>query len=138
MMLDNRSRSGDPIKVPSDRSFGLTFAAVFSIVGLLPLVSGGSVRIWALGAAAAFLLVTWLAPKALHGANLAWAHLGALLHKVVSPVALGVVFVVTFVPIGFIMRLLGKDPLRLRPSGGDTYWIARGPDAGERSMRNQF
>jgi hypothetical protein len=53
---------------------------------------------------------------------------------------MGLLFFGVFTPMGVLMRLGGKDFLRLRFRGGDaSYWISRieaeGPPA---SMRNQF
>jgi hypothetical protein len=66
--------------------------------------------------------------------------LGVLLGKVVSPVALGVLFYAVLVPIGVMMRIAGKDPLRLkRDAGAATYWIRRVPPGPPPdSMTNQF
>ena len=67
-------------------------------------------------------------------------HIGLVLHKIVSPIALGILFFLVVTPTGLLMRLLGKDPLRLRfDRSADSYWIARtppGPDAD--SLKNQF
>jgi hypothetical protein len=58
----------------------------------------------------------------------------------VSPVAMGLVFVTTVVPIGLVMRALGKDPLRLRrDSDAASYWIPRDPPGpAPDTMKNQF
>ncbi len=49
-------------------------------------------------------------------------------------------FFVTVTPIGLVMRVLGKDTLRLRfDRGAPSYWIERqppGPEPG--TMRQQF
>ena len=50
------------------------------------------------------------------------------------------VFFTTVMPIGLLMRAVGKDPLRLRrePAAG-SYWIAREPPGPEPdTMKNQF
>jgi hypothetical protein len=47
----------EPIKMGSERSFGLVFASVLTIVALWPLVMGGRVRLWAILVAAAFTLL---------------------------------------------------------------------------------
>jgi hypothetical protein len=63
-----------------------------------------------------------------------------LLHLIISPVALGSVFFLVVMPIGFAMRLFGKDPLRLRfDQDAKTYWIERGPPGPDRGgFRDQF
>jgi hypothetical protein len=69
-----------------------------------------------------------------------WTKFGLALHAVVSPVMLGLIFYLCIAPIGFLMRLSGKDPLRLRyEPDADSYWIKRNPP-GPRpdSFQNQF
>ena len=41
--------------------------------------------------------------------NLIWLKFGLLLHKIVNPIVMGLLFYVVFTPMGFIMRLAGKD-----------------------------
>jgi predicted membrane metal-binding protein len=127
-------------KPGSERSFGIVFAVVFSLIGLAPVVHRAEPRWWALVLAAAFLVVAFLAPGILRPLNKAWFKLGLILNHVVSPVIMGVLFVVAFVPTALILRLAGKDLLRLRGNpASDSYWITRdppGPAPG--SMRKQF
>lgn len=124
----------------SERSFGLVFASVFAAVALWPLLSGYAPRIWSLVVSGVFLLAAWLCPKLLRPANIAWARLGEALHRIVSPLVLGVLFYSSVVPTGLIMRALGKDPLRLRfDRKATTYWIRREPPGpAPESLRNQF
>lgn len=125
-------------KVGSERSFGLVFAVVFGVIGLWPLIGGHPVRIWSLAIAAVFLVLAFARPAVLRPLNLLWFRFGLLLGRIVSPIVMALIFYVAVVPTGLIMKLLGKDILRLRfdPDAG-TYWIARenGP---ETSMKNQF
>jgi hypothetical protein len=112
----------------SNRSFGFTFAIVFTIVALWPLVRGRSVRGWALIAAAAFLLAALALPRVLAPLSQLWLKFGLFLHACISPIIMGLVFYTTVTPIGLVRRLLGQDPLRLRfDSGAVTYWIERHP-----------
>jgi hypothetical protein len=124
----------------SDRVFGLVFAAFFAIIAGWPLLHGEGVRWWSVVVAALFALAALVRPSLLAGMNRLWMKLGILLGKVVSPVALGILFYAVFTPIGFMLRLAGKDPLRLKfDAGADSYWIPRdppGPPPG--SMTNQF
>ncbi len=124
----------------SDRSFGFVFAAVFTLIGLWPLMGGGQVRIWALGIAAAFAVVVLARPGLLAPLNRLWTRFGLLLHKVVSPLIMGMLFYLTVTPIGLLMRAFGKDPLRLRPDpDAASYWIERDPPGPPpETMKNQF
>jgi hypothetical protein len=112
----------------SNRNFGLVFAVVFAIIGLLPLVHGGALHLWALIVAVPFLVVALVAPALLAPLNKLWTRFGMLLHRIVSPVILGLLFFVIITPMGAVMRLLGKDPLRLRRDPqSPSYWITRSP-----------
>jgi saxitoxin biosynthesis operon SxtJ-like protein len=126
----------EDFKPSSDRSFGLVIATVFLVIAFWPL----TVRWWALAVAAVFaaLALTWTA--ALAPLNKWWTKLGVLLYRVVSPIALGLLFYVAVVPVGLLMRVLGKDPLRLRRDpDAASYWIDRTPPGPTpESMKNQF
>lgn len=125
---------------PSERSFGLVFTAVFGLVGIWPALHGEAPRWWSLALAAAILAIVLIRPGLLAHPNRWWARFGMLLGKVVSPIVLGVLYYFTVVPVGFLMRIAGKDPLRLRfePKDG-TYWIKREPPGPEPdSLKRQF
>ncbi len=116
------------VKASSDRAFGLVFAAVFAIIGLWPLLGGAGPRWWALAVAAAFAALAFAAPKLLRPANRLWHKLGRGIHRVVGPVVTGLIFCAAVVPTRVIMRLLGKDPLRLKlDPEAESYWIERRP-----------
>lgn len=126
-MHENLTRDS-PTKGSSDRSFGFVFAGVFLIIGAAPLVFGHPMHPWSLAIGAVFGVVAAVAPALLAPLNRLWTRLGLLLHKIVSPVVLGVMFFLVITPMGVIMRLLGKDPLRLRfERAAKTYWIERTP-----------
>ena len=138
-MHEDLNRSGD-VKLGSERQFGLVFAAVFVIVALFPLLGDGGVRLWSLGIAAAFVVVSFVYPRCLRPFNKLWFRFGLLLHRVMSPLVMGFMFFVAVTPTGFIMRTLGKDLLRLRfDKDATSYWIERTPPGpAPDTMRNQF
>jgi len=130
----------EEIQGPSNRSFGLVFAGFFAIVGLLPLVTGGQIRYWALLVGAIFLLLGLAIPAVLAPLSRVWMKFGQFLHKIVSPIVLGIMFFLVVTPIGVLMRLLGKDPLRLKlDREARSYWITREPPGpAPESLRDQF
>ena len=131
-------------KIGSERSFGLVFAAVFLLVAFWPLLERasphGSPRFWAVGVAALFALCAWLAPRVLAPLNLLWFRFGSLLHLIVSPVAMGVIFFGAITPYALAMRLFGRATLLLRKgSAQPSYWVRREPPGPPPdSFRNQF
>jgi hypothetical protein len=106
----------------------------------LPLVRGGRIRTWPLAVAAVFLVPSLLHPGLLAPLNRVWTRIGLLLHRVVSPVVIGVLFFTTITPMGLVMRWLGHDPLRLGfDADARSYWIERRPPGpAPETMSNQF
>jgi len=124
----------------SDRSFGLVFAAFFAILAAYNWWHQRAIWPLYLAVAVAFLAVALLWPNALAPANRLWTKLGHILGMIVSPIVLSLMFFLVVTPTGLLMRLLGKDPLRLRrDSGAGSYWIVRRPPGppGD-SMGEQF
>jgi hypothetical protein len=130
-------REGE-VKRGSDRSFGIVFAVVFVLIGLLPLRHGAPIRWWALALALAFGLAALLSPHLLAPLNKLWARVGDLLHRVTTPLIMGILFYVALTPCAAIMRIAGKDPLRLkRRAGAASYWIERRPPGPSPDSLNQ-
>jgi hypothetical protein len=116
------------VKASSDRSFGLVFAAVFAIVAFWPLMSGGGARLWALVLAAFFLATAVVRPRLLRPLSRAWFKIGLILHHVMTPIVMGVIFVLGVLPTAVVMRMRRKDPLRIDPRRrGETNWVVRTP-----------
>lgn len=127
------------IEMGSERGFGLVFATVFAIIGLWPLFRGQDMRLWALAVAALFLVAAFAAPFLLKWPNRLWFRLGLLLGKIVAPVVMAIIFVLTVIPTGFILRMMGKDLLKTKrqPPEVATHWHAVDP-AARSSLKNQF
>jgi hypothetical protein len=128
------------VKVASERSFGLVFAGFFAIVGVWPWLMGGELRLWAIGLAAAFLLVAFAAPRLLAPLNRLWARLGRFLHHIVNPVIMAFIYFGALVPTALVLKAKRKDLLRLtRDKSARSYWIVREPPGPARgSMSKQF
>ena len=114
--------------------------AGFAVLAILSLWREG--RAWPLLAAlaAVFLVAALVIPTALNPLNRAWLKLGLLLHKVVNPAVMGLIFYGAVLPTGLAMRAMGKDLLRLKPRPkAESYWIARTPPGpAAKTMNDQF
>lgn len=128
------------VTLGSDRRFGCAFAAIFAAIALWPLLRhGAAVRPWALATAAALAAAAAIRPSLLRPFNRLWFEFGRAIHRVVEPVLMALIFAGAIVPLAMLMRLFGRDALRLKRTGDATYWIARqppGPAAG--SLTKQF
>jgi len=107
--------------MPSDRKFGWTFAVLFLLVGAF--YSPWLIAISAVLAVITLTRAHWLAP-----AKHAWMKLGELLHHIVSPLVMGVIFFGVFTPVALVMRAIGRDALeRSYEPAAPTYWKRRDP-----------
>ena len=124
----------------SDRAFGLVFAVMFALVGLFPVLSARAPRLWAIIVGVAFLALALTAPGVLNPLNRLWSKLGAVLHRIASPIAIALLFFGAVTPFAVLLRIFGKDPLRLRRDpNATTYWIERVPPGpSPKSIKNQF
>ena len=134
----------DNVNIGGDRTFGFVFAIVFVVVALLPVLAGSgqhnTVRVWALVVSAVFAITALARPQMLTPLNKIWIRFGLLLHKIVNPLIMGLIFFLVITPIGLVMRSLGKKPLK---TGFDksvgSYWIDRVPPGpAPDSMKRQF
>jgi hypothetical protein len=133
-------RSGNLHGGSSDRGFGLTFAAVGAAVALWPLLEGAWPHWWLLLAAAALVLVSLAVPHLLHPFNRVWTRFGLLLHGIVSPLVLAILYFGVLTPFGLALRAAGRNPLRLRfEPAAASYWIEREPPGpAPKTMIRQF
>mgnify|MGYP001389127670 FL=1 len=124
------------IKISSNRSFGVVFFVVFLLIAFYPLLNNNEIRLWSLIVSVLFLILGILNSKILSPLNKIWFKFGLLLGKIISPIIMGVIFFLVVTPIGFIMKLLGKDLINLKFNNEKSYWIQKsGPKS---KMKNQF
>ena len=126
----------DKVNIGSNRSFGIVFFIFFLIIGTYPIFFHGELRIWLLIVSIIFLLLGIINSRFLTPLNLLWFKFGMLLGRIVSPIVMGLVFFLVVTPTGMIMRILNKDPLKLKKKNIKTYWIERSSIKSD--MKNQF
>ena len=64
-----------------------------------------------------------------------WMGLAHAISRVTTPIFLGIVYFVVIMPIGILMRMLGRNPIRHEPRAG-SYWAPHNESRG--SLKNQF
>jgi hypothetical protein len=123
------------IKKKDNITFGALFFVFFLVIGLYPLKTVGTVRIWSLVLSLLFLIITIIRPNLFTFLNRLWIQFGILLGKIISPLVMGLVFFFVVTPIGMLIRILKKDVMGLK-RGASSYWINREDKV--QSMRKQF
>ena len=123
-------------KINSNKSFGLVFFVVFLIISLYPLLNNQNIRLWSLLISFVFFILGLMNSEILTPLNKLWFKFGIFLGKIISPFIMCMIFFLVVTPIGFIMRILGKDLLNLKYNNNKSYWIEKNGPKGK--MKNQF
>ncbi|WNK00302.1 SxtJ family membrane protein [Thalassospiraceae bacterium LMO-JJ14] len=107
----------------TDRAFGLTFAAVFTIIGGVLWFFGGAPVLWPFITAGVFAILALAVPGVLLPLNRLWSWFGGKLGHINNKLILGLFYILFMIPFGLVMRLAGRDPMTRKIRGGqETYW----------------
>ena len=125
----------------SNRSFGFAFVVFFALVGAYRWWHGSRLYPYLFALSLLVGATTFLKPSLLTPFNRAWLKFGEILHRVVSPIALGIMFFGIITPFGIAARFLScRDAMRRKyePSAS-SYWIERAPPGPDPDgFHNQF
>jgi len=118
------------------RSFGLLVGGIFGFIGLWPMVwRHQNPRLWAVTLAVILVVPALVAPRTLAPAHRAWMKLAEMLAWINTRILLGLVFFVVVTPIGLLMRMLGRDPMRRQLGPNSDYRIRRTPRPANHMLR---
>jgi hypothetical protein len=110
----------------SNRSFGLVIGGAMAILSLAKFWAGSVFGFVWLALAALLVAAAVIAPHLLAPLNRIWFRFGLLLHKVVSPLVMALIFFGAVLPIGLLMRLFGQRPIPLKfDRAAKSYWVPR-------------
>lgn len=109
------------------RSFGLIVGVGFTLIALWPIVfRRESPRMWLLGFALLLAAAALVVPSVLAPLFRVWMFIGEILGWINTRIILTVLYYLLIVPMGFLMRLTGRDPLDRRfDRSASSYRIAR-------------
>ena len=125
------------IKISSNKSFGIVFFIFFIIVSVWLFFKNGEFIIWPIIVAVVFLILGLTNSKLLTPLNKAWNQFGILLGNFTAPIVMGIIFFLVVTPTGLVVRVMGKDLLRLKKNKDKkTYWVHK--DDYKTSMKKQF
>ncbi len=121
------------------RSFGWLVGGIFALIGLWPaLLRGEDLKVWAIVVAGLLTIPALVLPKSLRPLYKIWMTAGHILGWINTRIILSIIFYGLFTPMGLVMRLFGKDPMRRQfESAASTYRITRQPRPSSH-MRHQF
>jgi hypothetical protein len=134
-LLISRKKKEIKINKKNNITFGILFFIFFLIIGLYPLNSDETIRVWSVALSLVLLIITIIKPNLFTFLNKFWIKFGLLLGKIISPIVMGLVFFLVVTPAGILIRILKKDVMGLK-RGASSYWINREDKA--QSMKKQF
>lgn len=121
------------------QSFGLLVGAVFTVIGMWPLLlRGEALRLWAIGLGGALIVLGGMSPRVLAPVYHVWMRVGQALGWINTRILLGLVFYGLVTPMGILFRLMGKDVMRQGfVHDSPTYRVLREPRP-QGHMKYQF
>ena len=105
------------------RDFGIIVGLGFPLIlGLtIPYFTGHNFRTWTLFVGLPFLILAFTKPKILVQPFNSWIYIGNTLSSINSKIILGLIFIFVLLPISFIMKCLGHDPLQMKKVNQNSY-----------------
>ncbi len=118
------------------RKFGLTVGAAFAVLAAIMWWRDHQTPMYVFGALAGVLILGGLViPGHLGPVFRGWMGLALLISKVTTPLFMGIVFFIVIAPVGIIMRLFGRNPIRHK-AVNKSYWSNRSDARGD--LTHQF
>lgn len=108
------------------RQFGFVLGGALVALSGIAWYRDSAALPYLLGAGGLIALVGAVAPQALRPVYFVWMAIGLTLGTIVTAIILTVVFFGAITPIGLVMKVLRKDPMRRRlDPDASTYWIQK-------------
>lgn len=126
--------------LPSNRKFGFFFTAIFCLFSLYFWIEGAiNLSYFFLGLCILFFLTSLFKASLLLPLNKFWMKIGYLIGKIINPVVMGVIFFGLFMPISIVMKIFGRDELKLKLKPCESSWrIKEKNPTNVQSFKNQF
>jgi hypothetical protein len=114
------------------QNFGLTIGAVLLLIGIILYFTGKTSFIYFAGSGILLVLLGVTFPAALKPLNKIWMTLALILGWFMSRVILIILFYLIITPMAFLLKIIGKDFLKLRTDKNiESYWEKRDKQSNE-------
>ena len=123
----------------TDRAFGFTVASLCAAIAVSVWALFDVTLVWPWLLAGAFLAAAVAFPGVLLPVNRLWGGFVTRLGQLNNFLLLGLFFCLVVVPAGFLIRLLGKDPMpRVPDRNAKSYWFPVKRQADTETFRDMF
>jgi len=117
------------VKQPSEKKFGFFFAIVFLLISLYLFYIETNLFYLTFLISLTLLISAIFFSPILKIPNKLWNLVGSILNRIVSPIIMLIIFLVTFFPIGIIIKLFKIDIIQIKYNDSlNSYWINRKDD----------
>jgi hypothetical protein len=127
------------VELPSNKKFGFFFTFIFTLVAVYFFSTTNLKWTYAFSIVALlFLLITLIKSDALLPLNKLWMRFALLLGMIISPIVLGIIFFGLVTPYALVMKMFGRDELRLKIKKNQTHWKDRSQTIPQVDFTQQF
>ena len=129
----------DKLILPSNRNFGLFFSFIFFCVFIYSYVYlTKTLALITIVISLIFLFLSYVYPISLRHLNKLWMKFGLILGSIISPIVIGSIFFIIFVPISIFFKLINRDELLLKFGQYKTLWKYKIDSNNNNDFKNQF
>ena len=123
-------------EVKQYRNFGLMVGGIFAAIGVWPLLRGEGIRLWGVILGSLLVVLGLLLPGRLGPIYKTWMALGHILAWINTRIILGIIYYGVLTPMGLVMRLAGRDAMRVHDDhAASTYRVVRPSRPGSHMLR---
>ena len=127
------------VKLPSNKQFGYFLSFVLFIVALyFYYLKNQNIGYVLTITTVCLIIITFIRASLLQPLNKLWIRFGILLGNIINPIILGIIFFGIFTPYSIIMKIMGRDELRLKRINNISYWIIRSKSSPQTDFKKQF
>ena len=122
------------------KNFGFLLSAILFAISIYPLINDKNVNIVVLIFAIIALIITIFFHSLMQKPAQLWFLLGKLLHKIISPIIMLIVYITSIVFVALLMKIFRRDALekKLDPKI-KSYWVKRkNPIKDNFNLNDQF
>jgi len=125
------------IKKHDLKMFAIIWSAIFVVVGVVPLLKGQDIRVWAIVVAMVFSIIAFTKPQILTPFYKVWMKFGEFMGRIMSKIIMFILYFGIFTPVAIFLKIIGKDLLNKKVDKSQkSYWIER--ETQPQSMKHQF
>lgn len=98
----------------TNKQFGIIFSIFFLVLFVISFFYHNQINFSYLIISLLLFLMSFLRPSIFYYPNMIWINIGNLLGILTTPIILGIIYLLLFIPIGFLLKIFGHDVLDLK------------------------